>query len=102
MADLIIFAAVFTFSMGVAVLWANPERFTNQIVGVMAAIVALHLIFIYYAANANIALGHSLLTNPIGKLRAGSSISETMDPTKDSPARARSGDRFRRYSAPGD
>jgi hypothetical protein len=79
MANLAIFAALFAFSMGVAVLCANPRRFTNQVFFVMSVIVTTHLIFIYYANRVCAVLPQGDTASPITMLRAGERVLVTAD-----------------------
>lgn len=58
-----IITAVFCFAVGVAVLRANPYRFSNQIFALIAVLMTLWLIFVYQAMRAGAAweINHSAI-----------------------------------------
>src|ERR1019366_7856821 len=74
MIALVQFAAIFALSIGVAVLWANPERFTNQAFAVTALIASIHLLFINQAIRSAALSLHDDTSNPVLMLRISAAV----------------------------
>src|ERR1035437_8785820 len=74
MTVLVQFAAIFALSIGIAVLWANPGRFTNQAFAVTALIASIHLIYIVQAIRSAAFFSQSNTTNPIIMLRVSAAV----------------------------
>lgn len=74
MTVLVQFAAIFALSIGIAVLWANPGRFTNQAFAVTALIASIHLIYIVQAIRSAAFFSQSNTTNPVIMLRVSAAV----------------------------
>lgn len=75
MTTLVIIAAVFALSIGIAVLWANPVRFTNQACSATALVAAAQLFFLYAAIKAGMVSANDDATSSVPMLRVAASIS---------------------------
>ncbi|MEO7413386.1 MAG: hypothetical protein ABIZ81_08505, partial [Opitutaceae bacterium] len=71
----ILTTAAFGFCVGVAVLWANPSRFVNQMFSMVSVLMLLSLLALYAAVHARHLFEVDNNTNPVPWVRLGGALS---------------------------
>ncbi|MEO6874720.1 MAG: hypothetical protein ABI222_07850, partial [Opitutaceae bacterium] len=74
MTAIVLFSAIMAFCMGAAVLWANPERFANQVFAIAALLVAIHAVLILCALRDATLLAEGQLADPLPMVRGSSAV----------------------------
>ncbi|MEX2281830.1 MAG: hypothetical protein WEE89_05060, partial [Gemmatimonadota bacterium] len=74
MSTFVLLLAVLVASVGTALLWANPHRFTNQVFALIALVGTLRLFFIFMAMEAGLRFAVNHYTSPVPWIKANAAI----------------------------
>jgi hypothetical protein len=74
MTTVILLTAVFSFAVGLTILWSNPSRFLNRMFCAGSLLVTVWLLLVFQALRTGLIFATDPSANPVPWLRANTAV----------------------------